>query len=112
MPPRLGCPTSAPQRTGGWDRGQADTVRPAARPAFRRVRRLTPLVCWACVCCGSMGIPPLKKTRSPSLLLSLQPHRRYAAAIVKGDVRAIVLDIQRPGGGDHHDIRLHVVLLL
>src|SRR5262245_32415963 len=49
---------------------------------------------------------PGRLVLSHSLLSPLQPHRRYAAAIVKGDVRAIVLDIRRPGGGDHHHVRI------
>src|SRR5215475_4387555 len=48
MPPRLGCPASAPHSTGGWARGQADSVTPAARPAWSKARRLTPLVFWGC----------------------------------------------------------------
>src|SRR5262249_2626399 len=46
MPPRLGCPASAPQSGAGVERGQADSVTPAARPAWSKARRLTPRVFW------------------------------------------------------------------
>src|SRR5262249_5578430 len=57
MPPRLGCPASAPQSAGGRERGQVDSVTPAARPALRSSRRRTPWVLW--VCCVGIGDPPI-----------------------------------------------------
>src|SRR6058998_1113733 len=105
MPPRLGGPASAPHSAGGLHRGQADSVTPAARPAFRRSRRLTPLACWACACHVSMRSPP-------SLLLPLQPQRRSAIAIVEAVVGGKVLHIWLPGGRDGVGVQVHIVLLL
>src|SRR5215831_12277997 len=105
MPPRLGCPASAPQSAEGLERGKADSVTPAARPAFRSSRRLTPLACWACACRVSMGSPP-------SLLLAVQPQRRHATAVIEGQVRRVVLHIRLPGTGIRNGDGEYIVLLL
>src|SRR6266581_2611253 len=105
MPPCLGCPASAPQSTEGLERGKADSATPAARPAFKRSRRFTPLTCWACTCRVSMGSPP-------SLLLAVQPQRRHATTVIEGKVRRVILHIRLPGAGEHNGDGEHIVLLL
>src|SRR4029450_7424575 len=107
MPPRLGCPASAPQSAEGLERGRADSVTPAARLAFRRSRRLTPWACWAYACRVSMGSPPF-----PSLLLAVQPQRRHATTVIERQVRDVVLHIRLPGAGIRNGDGEHIVLLL
>src|SRR6266850_948304 len=96
MPPRLGCPASAPQSTGGRCSGQADNVAPAARLALSRSRRLTRRTVRRVGYGGSMGNSPLKI----EVLLPLQPQRCGAIAVVEAGVGGKVLHIRLPGGRD------------
>src|SRR5262249_24553061 len=63
VPPRLGCPASAPHSAGGWARGQADKITPAARPACSTSRRLKRGTDRRGEYCVSMDIPPLASPR-------------------------------------------------
>src|SRR3989442_10637031 len=76
IPPRLGVPASAPQSGEGVERGQADSVTPAARPAWSNLRRLTPWVLWGC--CVLIETLPGKYT---SLRLPVQPCLRILGRI-------------------------------
>src|SRR5215813_4078390 len=58
IPPRLGCPASAPQSTGAPGSDHVDSAAPATRPALRTSRRRTLWTIWGRTCGGSIGIPP------------------------------------------------------
>src|SRR5712691_4032156 len=58
MPPRLGCPVAAPQRTEGRDSDRVDRAALATRPALSTSRRRRPWTVLGTICGDSIGLLP------------------------------------------------------